>query len=130
MAMKNRKCVCCNTTYSYCPDCSKVDKIAPSWRSQFCSESCMMLWSTLTKFGIDRLTKSEAKEIVSTLDLKPIDTYVACVQRDYAKVMVEEKKPKRNKRIEIKPIDEPIVEDIIPEVVQEEAYEVVTQENE
>lgn len=142
MATKNRKCFCCTTTYSYCPDCSRTDKLAPAWKAEFCSESCMTLWKTLTQFGMGRITKPEAKSIISELDLKQIDTYAQCVQRDYAKVMAEEKKPKRGKRIEIKPIDEviePVVENleikveqpIVAEpVVTEPIHEVVLQENE
>ena len=144
MAIKERKCLSCATEYKYCPNCSRVDALKPAWASQFCSESCMTLWTTLTKFGMNRLTKSEAKEIILELDLNPIDTYVACVQRDYAKVMTEEKKPKRGRRIEIKPIDDvmeikpEIVEAIIEEqpievagpVATEPAHEVVNKEKE
>ena len=122
--VKNRKCLCDGTIYAYCPDCSRTDSLKPAWYAEFCSELCMTLWTTLTKFGMGLLSKSEAKDIISALDLKPIDTYVACVQRDYNKVMAEEKKPKRGKRIEIKPIDE-VVEPIV-----EESHEVVTIENE
>jgi hypothetical protein len=95
----------------------------------------MTLWTTLTKFGMNHLTKSEAKSIISEIDLKSIESYVPCVQRDYAKVMVEDKKPKRGKRIEIKPVDESI--EIEPTVVEptiesivEESHEVVLKENE
>lgn len=131
MAIKERKCLSCATTYKYCPSCSRVDALKPAWASQFCSESCATLWTILTKFGMDRLSKPEAKSIISELDLKPIESYVPFIQRDYAKVMTEEKKFKRGKRIEIKPIDEfadiePVVEIeqpldvVVPEVVLEE----------
>lgn len=131
MAHLNKKCLCDNTRYSYCPDCSRADALKPTWYSEFCSESCMILWTTLTKFSMNQLSKSEAKEIISAIDLKPIDAYVACVQRDYATVMATEKKSKRGKRIEINPIDEVI--DIEPEIVEsiiEESHEVVKKENE
>lgn len=122
--VKNRKCLSCGTQFKYCPDCSRADALKPAWASQFCSESCATLWSTLTKFGMDRLTKSEAKSIISDLDLKSVESYSACVQRDLAKVMTEEKKSKRNKRIEIQPIDEVIdaeLEIAEPIVVEVEA---------
>lgn len=130
--VKNRKCLCDGTVYSYCPDCSRTDSLQPAWRAEFCSEPCMTLWTTLTKFGMGILSKDDAKSIISELDLKPIDSYANCVQRDYAKVMEEEKKPKRGKRIEIKPIDEAII-DVEPEIIEvavEKSYEVVEQENE
>jgi hypothetical protein len=126
MAMKERKCLSCATAYRYCPDCSRTDKLAPSWKAQFCSEPCMTLWTTLTKFGMSYLTKTEAKSIILELDLKPIESYAQCVQRDYAKVMANEKKPKRGKRIEIQPIDEVVdIEQVVVESIVEESHEVV-----
>ena len=127
MAVLNKKCSCCSTRYSYCPSCSRQDALKPTYFDQFCCETCKDLWLTLTRYNMNRLTKAEAKAIISELDLKPIDSYVQCVQRDYAKVMAEEKKPKRGKRIEIKPIDEVI--DVESSVI-EESHEVVLQENE
>ena len=130
--VKNKQCLSCGTSFSYCPDCSRVDAIKPAWASQFCSEPCAILWATLAKFGMNRLTKSEAKEIISSLNLKPIDVYVDCVKRDYNKVFEPEKKFKRGKRAEMKILDE--VMDIDPKVVNsivEESHEVVIEkENE
>lgn len=130
MAQLNKKCLCCGTKYSYCPSCSRRDSLKPSYFAEFCSETCKDLWLTLTKYGMNRLTKSEAKSIISELDLKPIDTYVACVQRDYAKVMAEEKKTRKVKK------PEPIVEveleqPIVAEPVETPTHhEVVEKENE
>lgn len=129
---KNRKCLCCSTVYSYCPDCSRADKLAPAWKAQFCSEPCMTLWTTATKYNMNMLTRAEAKEIISNLDLKKNDEYVACVQRDLKNIMVEDKKPKRNKRIEIKPIDDAMnIELAVVEAVDTDpVHEVVLKENE
>ncbi|MGN5456808.1 MAG: hypothetical protein ACI4XN_12505 [Candidatus Kurthia intestinigallinarum] len=123
--VKNRQCLACNTKYSYCPDCSHADKLAPSWKAMFCSEDCMMLWTTLTKFGMNKLTKSEAKSIISELDLKPIGTYVNCVQRDYAIVMADEKKTRKlQKKVEL------VAQESEQQEIVETVHEVVKQENE
>ncbi len=124
----NKKCFCCSTRYSYCPDCSTSDKLAPSWKATFCSEDCMTIWTTCTKFNMGRLTKSEAKEIISALTLKPTSEYVPCVQRDLGVIMKEDPKPKRSRRAEIKPVDE--VVDITPTFIEDATCEVVNQENE
>ena len=128
---KNRKCLACQTSYSYCPDCSRVDKLAPTWKAQFCSEDCMTLWMTLTRYNMSRLTKHEAKEIISSLDLKPIDVYVDCVKRDYAKVMAEEKKSRKAKKpepvVEVE-LEQPIV--VAEPVAQPEHEVVIEKENE
>ena len=131
--VKNKKCLSCGTGFSYCPDFSMVDKLKPAWASQFCSETCKDLWMTLTRFSMNKLTKSEAKEIISSLNIKSIDSYVSCVQRDYAKIMEQEKKQRKIKKpepmVEIEsmveseqPIEvyEPMVIEPIHEVVLEE----------
>lgn len=152
MATKERKCLSCATKYKYCPSCSRVDALKPAWASQFCSESCATLWTTLTKFGMNRLSKDEAKSVISELDLKPIESYVSFIQEDYAKVMEEEKKSKRGRRIEMPVIDEvmdlpkEVVESIVEELIENKVeqpievvepveeeptvHEVVLQENE
>ena len=128
---KNRKCLSCATSYSYCPDCSRADKLAPAWKAQFCSESCMTLWTTATKYNMKMLTKSEAEEIILNLDLKLTDEYVSCIQRDLKNIMAEEKKPKRGKMAELKIIDEVmdieqvIAEPIVTEVVEPTVHEVI-----
>jgi hypothetical protein len=136
MVKQNRKCLACSTKYTYCPTCSRVDALKPSWYGEFCSEPCMKIWTTFTKYNMNMLTKDDANVIVSELDLKPIESYAQCIQRDYAKVMADEKKPKRGKRIEIKPIDEvadvesTVVEEIIEQVVEESHEVVIEKENE
>lgn len=129
MAQKNKQCLACRTAYSYCPSCSRADALAPSWKSEFCCETCKDVWDTLVKFNMNMLAKSEAKELISALDLKPIESYVACIQRDYAKIMIEEKKPKKvHKKFEpVVPVMEPVVIEEPVEVVQE--HEVVLTED-
>ena len=134
MATNNRKCLACRTAYRYCPSCSRADKLAPAWKSEFCSEPCATLWTTLTKYGMSMLTKSEAKSIIAELDLKPIDVYVDCVKRDYSKVMEPDKKIRKPYKkpdliVEEIKIEHPI--EVAATVVEESTeYEVVEKENE
>ena len=134
MARLNKTCLACQTRYSYCPTCSRADALKPSWSNEFCCESCMSLWMTLTRYGMSTLTKSEAKSIISDLDLKPIDEYAECVQRDYAKVMAVEKKIKKSSKkfapiVEVEQIEQPakVVETV---AVEPEHAVVIEKENE
>lgn len=128
--VKNRKCLACSTSYSYCPDCSRADKLAPTWKAQFCSEDCMSLWMTLTRYNMSRLTKSEAKEIISALTLKPIDVYASCVQRDYAKVFEPAKKSRKIKKLEpiVEVETEPVMAIIEQPVEDVAVHEVILKE--
>jgi hypothetical protein len=94
----------------------------------------MTLWTTATKFNLGKLTKSEAKSIISELSLKPIDAYAKCVQRDLNTILAEEPKPKRGKRAEMKIIIDEVAQPTIPvEVapidvsVEETIHEVVNE---
>lgn len=143
---KLRKCLCCQSKYSYCPDCNGADKLKPSYFATFCSEDCKTLWDSMTKFNFGTITKTEAKSIISTIELKPVETYAACIQRDLNNVMTEEPKPKRSRKaVEPKPIEEPVFEfvfesepvleptdEFILEPVVEETtvHEVIKEENE
>lgn len=130
----NKQCLACRTKFRHCPDCSKADALKPTWASEFCSEPCATLWATLTKFGMSMLTKAEAKSIISELDLKPIDTYVDCVKRDYSKVMEQDKKIRKPYKktdliVEEIKIEQPI--EVAETVVEKPTeYEVVEKENE
>lgn len=126
MAQLNKKCLCCGTKYSYCPSCSRADALKESWYSEFCSATCKDLWLTLTRYNMGTHSKAEAKTIISALDIKPIDTYVECVKRDYVKVMMEDKKPKRGKRSELKIFDDAM--NIEPAAVEPESHVVVLEE--
>lgn len=91
MAKHNRVCMACGEKYSYCPSCSRTDALKEPWHATFCCEDCRTIWKTLTKFSMGLLSKIDAKEILSKIELKPIETYAECVQRDLAKVMAEDK---------------------------------------
>ena len=127
----SRKCICCNEKYFYCPSCGK-DRLKPSWYATFCSEDCKDLWQSLSRFNMNKITKAEAKEIISNLNLKPKEEYVACVQRDLENIL----KPKRGKRVEVKPVEAPIVEPVeieetpVTEIIEEAtlSHEVVNEE--
>lgn len=125
MSSKNRTCICCHTQYSYCPNCSSTDRLAPSWKSEFCSETCKDLWLTCTRFNMGRHTKQEAQDIIKSLNLKPAAEYAPCVQRDLAVILKEDPKPKRGKRVAAQPVDEAVA--IEPTLIE---HEVVNQENE
>ena len=114
--VKNKKCLSCITKFSYCPDCSKKDALAPAWASEFCGEDCKTIWTTAVQYNLKEISKQEAKEIISAINLQPMDNYVACVQRDLKVILAEEPKPKRTKKIAL---DGTITEKISVPVVAE-----------
>lgn len=127
MAKKERKCLCDGTLYTYCPDCNGADRLKPTWYSEFCCETCKDLWDAAVKFNMGVYTKAEAKAIISALELKPAEQYVACIQRDLKNIIFEEPKPKRTKKIEPK-LPEPVVAPTTIEEVAPVAESALTEE--
>lgn len=105
---KDRKCLCCGKTYRYCPSCSRADALKPAWYATFCCEECQQLWTICTKFNLGKVSKQEAKAQILSLNLKPIEEYAACIQRDLNKILVEDPKPRKHrvKQAEQQVIDE------------------------
>lgn len=77
----------------------------------------MTIWTTCTRFNMGKLTKAEAKSIISKINLKPISEYASCVQKDLGVIL---KEPKRSKKVLAQSVDEPTIIDDTHEVVKQE----------
>lgn len=88
---KNRKCICCETQYSYCPNCGGIDRLKPYWYSEFCSEECKDIWDIATRYNMQLMSKQEAKSALGKYDLSDTSKYVECVQRDITNIFADEK---------------------------------------
>lgn len=87
MAKKNRKCSSCGTAYSYCPTCSGADRLAPSWKSEFCCETCKETWDVCTKYNLKFITKEAAQKALKELKVESAEKYINPVQRDIKNIM-------------------------------------------
>lgn len=112
-----RKCILCGKEYTYCPSCPK-DAKKESWYAIFDNENCKNISKTLTDYNLNKISKVEARNALLACDLsiKLNDHY-----RNEINAIIE--RPKRNKRIEIKPVDEIIIEPVANEPVHEVVLE-------
>lgn len=110
MARKEiRKCLCCKTEYEHCPSCGS-GRLAPSWKTDFCSEECMELWTTATKYNMKMIDKNEAKSKIEALNIQDTNKYVECIQRDLNEIFKEDVVPTVVEEISI-PDPEPTIEE-------------------
>lgn len=119
MAKKNRECLTCGAKYSYCPNCNRK---APYWMAEFHDENCKNIFQICTQYNVGLLTKEQAQEALSACDLSNKESFKLFIQRDFENIfaVVEEQPKKRGKRAEM-----PIIEEAIPEEIQEVLHEVV-----
>lgn len=110
-----RKCIVCGKEYSYCKSCPK-DAKKETWYALYDNENCKNISQALTDYNFNKITKEDAKDILSKCDLSInlMDYY-----RNTLDVVMA--KPKRTQKV--KPVN---VEEVIIE--QEPAVIVVEQE--
>lgn len=116
-----RKCILCGSEYSYCKSCAKDSKKA-TWHTLYDTENCKNISKALTDYNFKKITKEEAKDMLSQCDLtiKLNDHYRSEIETIMAK-------PKRGMRAKVLIADE-IMPEEIKEEVQEEPSEVVIEE--
>ena len=113
MAKKNnRVCKTCGESYSFCPTCAGVTA-TEKYRTMFCSKNCRDVFHTLSKYTIGVVTKDEAKEVLSSLDLSKQGKFSEQIKTDVEEIMGTNKKSFKKKIIE-----EPIVEDVIAPTIE------------
>lgn len=118
MGRRTRECYLCGTKYEYCPTCSQ-DKMKPSWMTEFHTANCKEIFNICTRFNMKMMSKEEAKEALEKCDLTNKSSFKSYVQKDLENIFVEEQKPRRVRKAEIK----------IPEVIVTEHEVVTTEEN-
>lgn len=117
-----RKCIVCGNEYNYCRSCPKDAKKA-TWYALYDNENCKNISQALTDYNFNKVTKEEAKDILSNCDLS---INLAEYYRNTLDVVMA--KPKRSKAKQIV-IEEPIIEEEIVPMVEEIKEEVQEESN-
>ena len=97
MSRKNRKCLCCNVDYHYCPTCSQ-DRMKPSWMSEFHDENCKNIFDICTRFNMELMSKENAQKALSACDLSNKANFKDYVQRDITNIFADEKPASKAKK--------------------------------
>ena len=97
MSRKNRKCLCCNVDYHYCPTCSQ-DRMKPSWMSEFHDENCKNIFDICTRFNMELMSKEDAQKALSACDLSNKANFKDYVQRDITNIFADEKPASKAKK--------------------------------
>ena len=114
-----RKCIVCGNEYSYCRSCPK-DAKKETWHALYDNKNCKDIAKALTDYNFNKITKEEAKDMLSGCDLS---INLSEYYRNTLNVVMAKTKRSKAKQIVI---DEPTIEEeVIQEVeaIKEEAKE-------
>lgn len=93
-----RHCIICGKEYKYCPHCG-ADNKNETWRYLYDSESCMDIFTILSKYTNNHITKEEAKTQLKALKLSRDAKYTAEIQKQIDEIFKVEKAPKEEAQI-------------------------------
>lgn len=117
MAKKNnRTCKVCASEYYFCPNCAGV-KVTEKYRTMFCSKNCRDIFHLLSRHTMNDVTKDEAKEILSSLDLSKLNNFSEQIKIDIDEIMGNNKKHFKKKIVEEPIVEEQVVEPIVEPAV-------------
>lgn len=89
MKKNNRKCICCQKEYTFCPNCGDFDNL-PRWMSIFHDENCKKIFNTITEYYNKNLTKEQAKETLNKCDLSNKDTFKETIKKAIEEIYIDE----------------------------------------
>lgn len=68
MKKNNKICICCKSTYTFCPSCAE-SKNLEMWRNIYHNENCKNIFNTASDYLAGAITKEEAKQKFDACDL-------------------------------------------------------------
>ena len=95
MQKPNCKCMACNKEYYFCLQCNKREpRPLPRWHVNFCDETCMNVFETVSSYCAGSLTKEEANEIIGQLDSSKFDSLKEDIQAKIKEIQKKDKPAK------------------------------------
>lgn len=107
MSAKNRTCYLCKTAYHFCPSCREnVANPKPSWYTMFHSEKCKDTFMVLSDYFLKKVSKQEARNLLSKYDYSDISTYNESTQKQIQEIFAVEPEVEKAETLEEMVVEE------------------------
>lgn len=84
----NRKCICCEKEYSYCPNCNDFAHL-PSWMTIYHDSNCKEICDAIKSYGFNYITKEQAKDLLDKCDLTNKKMFKQSIQNKIDEIYTE-----------------------------------------
>lgn len=74
MKSYERKCICCGSSYQYCPNCGKFNG-KPKWMISYDEESCKDLFNAVSGYNMGVVTKEQLKAVLDKHNITDYSKY-------------------------------------------------------
>ena len=88
---KNKTCITCGETYSFCTGCAEFDHL-PRWMAMYHNENCKELFDITSSYLCGHITASEAKKRYERCDLSYKESLREKIQNSINELLADETK--------------------------------------
>lgn len=112
---KNSTCIICGQKYHLCIACERKHANWKPWRAFVDKENCYNIYKILNDYNYNKITKVEARKLLSEVDLSKLDTFKERIKAQINEILKVEKisRPCRSKKNKIEEQQEEVVEEIV-----------------
>ena len=87
---KNATCIICGKKYHLCIACERTKATWKNWKIIADSENCYEVYKIVNDYNFNKITKSEAKDLLEKCNLTELETFKENV-KNVIKEIIEEK---------------------------------------
>ena len=113
----NSTCVICGQKYHLCVACERKKASWKPWKMFVDKENCYNIYKVLNDYSFNKITKDEARELLSKFDLSDLNSFKENVKEKINDILRVEKtvktyKNRRKKQEENEQLKEVVVEEL------------------
>lgn len=107
----NSTCIICGQKYHLCVACERKHANWKPWRMFVDKENCYSIYKILNDYKFGKITKTEAKSLLATVDLSQLDSFKENIKNNIKEIMKTKRTSRLVKQKEIEVIENEKIED-------------------
>ena len=83
---KQRKCFCCETLYTFCPNCSGAKNV-PEWKTEFDEESCKEIFNAVSGYNMKIIPAKDVMAVLKKYNITDTSKYKKSIKNKLDEVI-------------------------------------------
>ena len=118
----NATCVTCGKGYHLCMACERSKSTWKRWKMIADSENCYKIYQIVNDYSFNKISQSEARDLLKVLDLRYLDTFRDNIKEKIKEIMKTKRQYSKSRKVKVDEVNienENIVEEAIEENIVE-----------
>lgn len=95
---KERTCIACGKTYTYCPNCGNSS--SPMWMAEFDTEECKDIFNAVSAYNMELIDANEVKKVLKKYDVTDFGKYKKSIADKLKEIAGKKEEPVADKKEE------------------------------